>query len=398
MHVLGSPSYRIEDTMSVCSRALGLEGSFFSTPTAIFAALGVPGSEPKASLLRVSPGAQELGRLTELYEIRDAVVSGQATPTVGLERVREVMKRPASRGWADPVAHGLASAGAAVLFGGAQLEVLFAGAVGLVVGLLGTAARQWPRLTDVQAPFAGAIAAFLVHIAASGANIDPTITTLAAIVALLPGFAFTTALAELAMQHLASGSARLFGVLALLLTMVVGVRIGDHCAELLVGPATETSPGLLAPGWHLLAILVTWVAYTILLRASRSQVPWILGAVALGYGGARLGGVMLGPQFGAFIGAMLVTFAANLFARWRRRPAAIVRTPGLLLLVPGSLGFRGLSTVIGPDAAAPTEGITLLMNMLVVGGSIVAGLLTAGVLLPPPLDVEPESRDHPGGL
>ena len=37
MHALGSPSYRVEDTMAACCRALGLEGSFFSTPTAIFA-------------------------------------------------------------------------------------------------------------------------------------------------------------------------------------------------------------------------------------------------------------------------------------------------------------------------------------------------------------------------
>ncbi|MBL8750671.1 MAG: threonine/serine exporter family protein, partial [Planctomycetes bacterium] len=29
MHALGSPSYRVEDTMDACSRALGLEGAFF---------------------------------------------------------------------------------------------------------------------------------------------------------------------------------------------------------------------------------------------------------------------------------------------------------------------------------------------------------------------------------
>jgi hypothetical protein len=30
--------------------------------------------------------------------------------------------------------------------------------------------------------------------------------------------------------------------------------------------------------------------------------------------------------------------------------------------------------------------------MLLVGGALVAGLLMAGVLFPPPLDVEPDSR------
>jgi hypothetical protein len=32
--------------------------------------------------------------------------------------------------------------------------------------------------------------------------------------------------------------------------------------------------------------------------------------------------------------------------------------------------------------------------MLIVGGSIVAGQVMAGLLLPPPLDVEPGSRDR----
>jgi hypothetical protein len=33
--------------------------------------------------------------------------------------------------------------------------------------------------------------------------------------------------------------------------------------------------------------------------------------------------------------------------------------------------------------------------MLLVGGAIVAGLLFAGVVVPPPLDVEPEARGGP---
>jgi uncharacterized membrane protein YjjB (DUF3815 family) len=129
----------------------------------------------------------------------------------------------------------------------------------------------------------------------------------------------------------------------------------------------------------------------LLLRAARNQFVPILFAVAVGYGGARLGGEVLGPELGAFVGALAVAGAANLFARWQRRPAAVVRTPGLLLLVPGRLGFRGLTMAIDDSA----KSLPFLFQMLVVGGSIVAGLLMAGVLLPPPLDVEPDSRHRP---
>lgn len=391
MHALGSPSYRIEDTMDACCRALGLQGSFFSTPTAIMAAIGEPDAEPRTVLLRVQPGEHDLGRLADLYGIRDAVVGRKVTPEEGLERVRAVLAPPARpRSWADALAHGLSGAGAGVLFGGGLLEVAFAGLAGLVVGLLGLLARVKPRYADVHAPLACAVVAFLVHVAAtSGLHIDPAVTTVAAIVVLLPGLTFTTALAELAMRHLASGSSRLLGTVALLTTMAVGVGIGDRSARALSGWPPFVHADRLGLVWHVLALFATWIAYLILLRAVRRQVVWILVAVAIGYGGARLGREVLGTETGAFLGALAVALVANLYSRWRRQPSAVVRTPGLLLLVPGSLGFRGLTSVALPGSQADAP---FLLQMLIVGGSIVAGLLMAGVLLPPPLDVEPDSR------
>jgi uncharacterized membrane protein YjjB (DUF3815 family) len=63
-----------------------------------------------------------------------------------------------------------------------------------------------------------------------------------------------------------------------------------------------------------------------------------------------------------------------------------------LLLVPGSLGFRGLTNAVAGDF---TQSVQFLFDMLLVGGALVAGLLMAGVLFPPPLDVEPDSRHRP---
>ena len=397
MHVLGSPSYRVEDTMAVCGRALGLEGSFFSTPTAIFAALGVPGSELKTSLLRVMPGGQDLGRLAELYAIRDQVVGKVSTPTEGLERVRAVMARKERAGPIELAALALGGTGAGVLFGGGALEAAVAGGAGAVVGLLGVASRRWPGLGDVHAPLSCALVAFGLHVAAAlGLPLDPRITAVAALVQLLPGLAFTNALAELSMQHLASGSARLMGAIAVLLTMVVGVGIGDRTAALLVGEPVAHVAVPLGVGWYVGALVAVWIAYPVLLRATRDQAVWILAGVGLGYYGARAGQAALGPEFGAFVGALFVTFAGNVFARVRRRPSAVVRTPGLLLLVPGSVGYKGLAIVAAGDPSARSQGALLLLQMLIVGGSIVAGMLMAGVLLPPPLDVEPDARRSPG--
>jgi uncharacterized membrane protein YjjB (DUF3815 family) len=306
--------------------------------------------------------------------------------------VRAILNLPPRRQpLIDVLAHGLSGASAAVLFAGGVADVALAGTAGRLGGAVAEASRWRQGRREVQAPLASAVVAFCVHLAAgAGLAIDPMTATVAAIVVLLPGLSFTTALAELAMRHLASGSARLLGTVAVLLTMAIGVGIGERCARALVGwPATVAVGGLGWP-WHLAALAGIAIAYVILLRATKRQVVWVTIAVAVGYGGARLGGALLERDRGAFVGALGVAFAANLYARWRRQPAAVVRTPGLLLLVPGSIGFRGFTLALDKSA----ESVQFVFQMLLVGGAIVAGLLMAGVLLPPTLDGE---RNGDGG-
>jgi uncharacterized membrane protein YjjP (DUF1212 family) len=394
MHMLGSPAYRVEDTMDACSRALGLEGVFFATPTAIFVAIGSRGAEVHTSLLRVVPGTHDLGRLAELYALRDAVMRREIDTAEGIARLRGIREAPPPYGRGAAIAAmALASAGAGPLFGGGPAEMAVAGAAGLLVGALDSLSGRDRRIADVVPGLACALVAFLVH--ATSVLVTPLQVreaTLAAIVVLLPGLSFTTALAELAIRHLSAGSARLMGSLAVLLTMAIGVGIGDRCGELAFGPARRAEAGELAWPWLAATMFAIAVAFTVLLRASRRQVLWVLIAVVLGFCGARLGHAVFGPGLGAFLGAMIVGLGANLFARVRRLPAAIVRTPGLLLLVPGSLGFRGVSIALQQDFAASAQ---FAMQMLIVGGAIVAGMLLAGVILPPPLDVEVDSRGRP---
>jgi len=391
LHALGSPSYRVEDAMDACARHFGLQGSFFATPTAIMAALGAPGERHEVVLLRVEPGDQDLAKLAALYAVRDVVMRGEVTAAAGLVRVRSVLAAPATHGDLLPIpAQGLGSAAACVFVGGGGAEVLVAGIAGLLVGGFAYLSRTRPALQRAYEPAACALAAFVVHGAAACVHpLNTSVATIAAIVVLLPGLSFTTALAELAMRHLAAGSARLLGAAAVMLTMAVGVGLGDRAGTLCWGEVGKQEPQVLDAAWQWPALLAAGLAFAVLLRAVRSQLLWVMGAVAIGFIGARLGALLFERELGAFVGALCVAVAGNLYARFCRRPAAVMRTPGLLLLVPGSLGVKGLTSALHQDVA---QGAQLAFQMLVVGGAIVAGLLVASVLLPPPLDVEPDSR------
>jgi uncharacterized membrane protein YjjB (DUF3815 family) len=54
--------------------------------------------------------------------------------------------------------------------------------------------------------------------------------------------------------------------------------------------------------------------------------------------------------------------------------------PGLMLLVPGSVGFRSLASLLERDVVA---GVDTAFSMLMVAVALVAGLLSANALVPP---------------
>jgi uncharacterized membrane protein YjjB (DUF3815 family) len=88
---------------------------------------------------------------------------------------------------------------------------------------------------------------------------------------------------------------------------------------------------------------------------------------------------MLGPELGAFVGALLVGGASNLYALFRDRPSQIPLAPGILLLVPGSIGFRSLASLLDRQVIS---GVEAAFTMVLTAIALVSGLLVANVVIP----------------
>ena len=202
------------------------------------------------------------------------------------------------------------------------------------------------------------------------------------IIVLLPGLTLTLALNELATGHLVSGTARLTGSLMTLRKLGLGVGLGQQLATVLPALAARAdAQPVPLPDWTLApALLLTVPALGVLFRARWRELPWMLVAVMTAFGGARLGVHLLGPALGALLGALLAGLAGNVYERRRRRPAVVMVLPSLIMLVPGSIGYRSLSFLMERNIVA---GIDSAVTALLVGVSLVAGLLLANVLLPP---------------
>ncbi|MBA3820770.1 MAG: threonine/serine exporter family protein, partial [Deltaproteobacteria bacterium] len=99
-----------------------------------------------------------------------------------------------------------------------------------------------------------------------------------------------------------------------------------------------------------------------------------------GFVGNRVGTAWLGSHMGVLIGAFACGVLGNVFARLMERPAQVVHVPAVLLLVPGSMGFRGMASLLGNDTLTGVESV---FAMFVVATAIVAGLLIANAAVSP---------------
>ena len=77
---------------------------------------------------------------------------------------------------------------------------------------------------------------------------------------------------------------------------------------------------------------------------------------------------------------MALTAAGNLFGRICQRPGAIVRLPGIIMLVPGSTSLRGVLNLIQQqDVNVGQSALLIVLNVVM---ALVAGLLFGNLLIP----------------
>ncbi len=374
LHKAGASAPRLEERIAEAAGALGIKASCFATPTSIFVSVG-----EHVRLLRVEPEGAHLERLVLVDQVAVEVGARRMTVSTG-QRELERIQRAAPRYGAtlQVLCTGLISAAVAVFFGGTPVEIGAGAVLGLGVGLWGEVATRGPgaRVNELVAALGVAAGVTLL------ARLTPVsipLLTLSGLIVLLPGLTLTVALTEMASRHLASGTARFAGAMVTFLQLGVGTALGWKLSDLL--PRAALAPRVDLPGWvQGAALLAAGVSYVVLLKARPRDSLVVIGMSFFSFEAARLGSDWLGPQLGACAAALLVGLAANLHARLRNLPATVAQLPGLLILVPGSLGFQGFRAMLLSDLDA---GIDAGFTMLLVAGSLVAGLLTAQVILPP---------------
>lgn len=380
LHLCGLPAYRTEELLGRVSERLGLAAQFFSTPTSLMVAFG-PDDRQDTHLLRMEPGEVNLAKLSAVDGVVRDVMEGAMTPATGSGAIARIIAAGPRYGAAlVTLAFGVTSAAAARLLGGGLTEITVAGALGLVTGVLGALLGRGTATGRVFEFVAAFVAAFLAVAALAVSGRYSAVTAiLAGLIVLLPGFMLTTALTELATRHLTSGTSRLTGAFMIFVGIGFGMALGSTLGEVLFHPPAPAAAVPLPDWTYVLAVAAISLGFVALLQAAPSDAPWIVLAGAVAVVASRLGARWVGPELGSFVGGLVVGVGSNLLARWRDRSTLVTQTPGVLILVPGSVGFRGLISMLDDRMIA---GLEAAFQMILVAVSIVAGLLVANVISP----------------
>ena len=357
-----------------------------ANPTGIMLSFSDPtrpaGESDTTRVIRVPPGDNDLAKLCEADRIAEDVVAGQVGLAEGYAALRALDRPPSRRDRVEvALAFGLASASVAGLLRLPWLDIATAGLIGLLVGLVDWVSGPRPRLREAGEAISAMLAATVAIIVASFVGpLNLNTVVIAALIVLVPGMTLTNAVNELTSQHLMSGTARFAGAISTMLKLTVGTMIALTAAQIL-GVEPHVRSLRPQPGWVEWGALFTGVlAFAVLFRAARRDYPLVMLSAVAGYVIPRLVGDSWGSTAGIFLSALVLTAAGNGYARWAKRPGALVRVPGIILMVPGSNSVRSLLTLIQQqDFAAGQQAAMAVLNILL---ALIAGLLFGNLLLP----------------
>ena len=229
--ISGAEVYRVEDSVSRLLRAYGTAtGEVFAIPNCLIVSLNGAGNEPLTRIRRIPPHGTDIDRLERCNSLCRQLCRETPDCRAALGRLEEL--RRTSRGYTPLMAlagYFIGAFGFCLFFGGTVTDAVFSGLCTLALGLC-------LRLSGSNAFFktiaASTVSAFLaLAMARLGPNISSDLIIIGALMALVPGVCFTSALRDIMAGDMVTGlSNAAEGIL-----IGVAVAIGTGAAMALAG-------------------------------------------------------------------------------------------------------------------------------------------------------------------
>lgn len=368
------------------TRAYGLRGVHVDVTFAfvVLSAHGGADRDPITIMRTVGTRGADFDRLARIQDLVTDLT--EDTPPVAEARARfdAIMRRPRPyRRGVVTLAGGVFGAALAVLFGATAVTVALTAISSMLADRVQLAASRRGAPAFFGRALGGAVPTAIALGVMAGrargipwlADATPSVIVSAGIVMLLAGVGVVGAAQDAMDGYYVTAGARAMEVLMLTLGLVAGVLlalgIGQRLGVPMVLIVVERVPNVALQ----LALAALAAAAFAVMDYARPRTA----LVASGCGAAGLGGSVLAVTLGAgtvlasAAGALAVGLLAQFLARTLRVPALALSMSGIVLLLPGSMVYRGLYASLGQDAGA-VSGVSTLATAGLVGLALAAGV------------------------
>ena len=333
-----------------------------------------------ASIIKVASPEQGL-RFDQIFALARLVgdtISARVSTADGEARLDGILaKEPPYRAWVNVLGYGLQSAGLALVLEPTPLNVLTAGVLGILVGVLWALSQRFPGLAALLPVISSfAVTAICIlgvrHLELDHLGLRALVPPLAMF---LPGVAITLAVIELTSRDVISGASRLIAGFIQIVQLAFGILIATQMLGLPENQLTAVAINKIGPWAPWLGVAVYGLGVMLFLAPPRSFLPWLVVVTYAAYVGQYVGDMFVGSYASGFFGALVLTVIAlaNSQHADTAPPAITMILPGFWLLVPGSMGLIGFTELFGVDGDSVLPAT--LLSMISVAFGLQAGLL-----------------------
>jgi uncharacterized membrane protein YjjP (DUF1212 family) len=366
----GRATNETDDLLHAVARAYGRsEIRVLVMPTAII--IQLVGETTTTEIDSIDTASLRLDQIGAIEKLTTETLSGRLDPHVVLRRLDEIRaSKPRFRAYARVIGHVVLTLGFGMALDPTVAAIPAYAVLGLVVGVLIVVARPGTIVGDSM-PI---VAAFTVTVLTGtlledAVRDDPVRVITPSLVSFLPGLVLTIAAIELTHGQVVAGASRLVYGLSRLLVLAFGLVAGIAVVGDITAQGSADQLGWWAP---LVGVLLTAIGYTLFSGAPKGSLPWFVLVLFIVQSAQRVGNELLSPELSGFVGALVIIPLTRAIELIPKAPSsAVTMLPALWILVPGALGFIGVTEA----ATESGSGVESLVSTGLAMFSISLGVL-----------------------
>ncbi len=383
----GAEVSRVEDTIERICRAYGAAHvEVFSIISFINAAIRMPDGSYSSQMRRIKSTGTNLGMLERLNALSRMICAQRPSLDEFDVELRKIKKAKAYREPVTCLASGLATGGFAVFFGGSLKDGLIAFLIGFIMKLIDLKMPSRVNVmakTVISAAFAAAVAILLASVDIAD-SADYVI--IGAIMVLVPGVSFGTAMRDLLYGDLLAGTLKTLQAILLALMIAFGYIISVEFVSVFGVPIEVTEmtadfETFFKPIFFIasLGAVLGSLSFAILFNVAPRH---LITATACGlltfivyYTVEFFTGGIVFPA--AFVSTMVTALYAEIASRLEKAPTIVFLIPGVIPTVPGGALYRAMRALLLLDFDGAFEA---LLATLQTGLGIAGGILTVSII------------------